>query len=410
MAGDVRLTEERLRTWLDGNQPARERLCVQLLSMDRRFRGVRPRQPKGGPDGGYDLEAATENGSRVVGAIGFRNSPTDGAADQRWAKVKFESDFVNAVANAGEFTVFVFFTNIRLSVGARQKLRVLGRTLSEAAVEIVDREQMRLALDSAEGLAARYQFLQISLSEAEQASFFARWGADLESLVATSFAAVEERLHRLEFLHDRQRRLAGLSFRIRLRSPTTAAELGHVRAVLSLGKFTRDLIRSQWHVGVCNNSPLRRAPNRSPDACLATAFWLAEPNSIRGTSARTWADPFAVIYGSGGFDEFSDPAEAASLGDLDEAMFAFVMNRRLFEVSAAIDMYANEYLIWSASVDDLAADRPNEDPRTPWSFSEDELADEWVRVGPKSFVGSLHFSTSTPRRMWNAPRLAVPRQ
>jgi hypothetical protein len=37
--------------------------------------------------------------------------------------------------------------------------------------EVVDRERMRIALDSPDGFSIRFQYLDIPLSEAEQASF-----------------------------------------------------------------------------------------------------------------------------------------------------------------------------------------------------------------------------------------------
>lgn len=405
MNTDSRLTEERLRTWLDGNQPARERLCIQILSLDRRYTNARPRQPKGGPDGGFDIEAFSDIGSRAVGAVGFRNSPTDSSTDQRWINKKFKDDLAKAKSGAGEFQIFVFLTNVRLSVGQRQKLLTVGRTMSEAVIEVVDREQMRLALDSPEGLAARYQFLQIPLSESEQAAFFARWGADLESLVTTSFAAVEERLHRLEFLHERERPISSLGFQITLATPTRITDLPHVRAFFSLAKLTRDIERSHWNVGVCNNSPLRNAPSCGSGPCLAGAFWLRDETQVHETSASTWSNPFRAVGATGGFSEFSDPEIVPRLGDIDEGIFAFFMNRKLFEAVHSIRMFANEYLVWSATIDQLRGDAPNAAPRTPWKFSDEELTDSWVRVMPSGFTGRIEFSSLTPRRMWGAPRL-----
>jgi hypothetical protein len=402
------LTEERLRTWLDGNQLARERLCVQLLSLDRRFRQVHSRQPKGGPDEGYDLEAVLEDGRAVVGAIGFRNSPTDSAADQRWVREKFQHDLQRAKASADTFQLFIFFTNVRLTVGVHQKLLVLGKSLVDVDIEIVHRELMRLSLDSPEGLAARYQYLQIPLSETEQAAFFARWGGELSSLLTTSFAAVEERLHRLEFLHERDRPLVALAFRIRLRAPTAIVDLPHVRAFLSLARIRRNSRRSQWHVGVCNNSPTRNAPNCGVGPCLAGAFWLQHADKPHSTKAWTWPDPYDMIAAQGGFNEFSDPKVVSTLADIDNGLFAFFMNRRLFDRIAGIHLYANEYLIWSTSADQLHGDNPNSEPETPWRFAADELADPWVRVMPKDYRGSLQFSSSTPRRLWDAPRLRLP--
>src|SRR5947209_15645480 len=112
--GIPQLTDERLRHWLDSNQLARERLCQVVLSLDRRFSDVRPRHPRGGPDGGRDLEATFEGGRAAFGAIGFRNSATDSPTDKRWVIKKFKADLESGLT-ATSLKVFVFFTNVHLT-------------------------------------------------------------------------------------------------------------------------------------------------------------------------------------------------------------------------------------------------------------------------------------------------------
>ena len=50
-------TDERLKNYLDTNQLQRERMCRAILAIDKRFSEVRPRHPRGGPDGGRDIQA-----------------------------------------------------------------------------------------------------------------------------------------------------------------------------------------------------------------------------------------------------------------------------------------------------------------------------------------------------------------
>lgn len=50
-------TDEKLKGFLDTNQLHREQLCLAVLSLDKRFTDVRPRHPRGGRDGGRDIEA-----------------------------------------------------------------------------------------------------------------------------------------------------------------------------------------------------------------------------------------------------------------------------------------------------------------------------------------------------------------
>ena len=68
-----RLTEERLRHHLDSNQVMRERMCLTVLPLLGPFTREQPRRPKGGPDGGRDIEAVYQGRTMIWGAVGFRN-------------------------------------------------------------------------------------------------------------------------------------------------------------------------------------------------------------------------------------------------------------------------------------------------------------------------------------------------
>ena len=96
----VKKTDERLRSWLDTNQLARERMCLAILSLDSRFLNVRPRNPRGGRDGGRDLEATLSDGREVWGAIGFQNSVSDSSDDKKQAKRKKRGHSVILVVNS----------------------------------------------------------------------------------------------------------------------------------------------------------------------------------------------------------------------------------------------------------------------------------------------------------------------
>jgi hypothetical protein len=67
-----RLTEERLRNHLDCNQAMRERMCLALLPLLGPYTREQPRRPKGGPDGGRDIEAVYEGRTTIWGAVGFK--------------------------------------------------------------------------------------------------------------------------------------------------------------------------------------------------------------------------------------------------------------------------------------------------------------------------------------------------
>ncbi len=84
---DVRLTEERLRSWLDSNQVQRERLCLHLLPLFGPYTNVTPRRPKGGRDGARDIQAIFDGGLEAWGAVGFQNSANDSTKNKTWVKI-----------------------------------------------------------------------------------------------------------------------------------------------------------------------------------------------------------------------------------------------------------------------------------------------------------------------------------
>lgn len=86
-----------------------------------------------------------------------------------------------------------------MSEGEVEELNQSAESKGISFVDIYWRERIRYALDSPEGLAIRYQYLSIPLSEAEQASFFSRFGKDLERLVTGRFERLEKKLDLAEF-------------------------------------------------------------------------------------------------------------------------------------------------------------------------------------------------------------------
>src|ERR1700733_9105174 len=115
-------TDERLRSFLDTNQLVRERLPADLLAIDRRFSGVKPRHPRGGRDGGVDIDATFEGRVAAV-AIGFVNGAKDSDAEKSQIKKKYLEDAQSAAAKAPRPEVFVFFTNINLTLAEKSDLQ-----------------------------------------------------------------------------------------------------------------------------------------------------------------------------------------------------------------------------------------------------------------------------------------------
>jgi hypothetical protein len=151
----VRLTEERLRTWTLA-QEERERMCIGIPALDPRYSNVKPRRPKGGPDGGRDLEAIYSDRETVWGGVGFRANATDSTEDKSWAREKFSADISSALAEAPTLWGFVSFTNIDLTPREVNEIETTAKSRGLSFVEIFYRERLRIVLDSPRGLGLRY--------------------------------------------------------------------------------------------------------------------------------------------------------------------------------------------------------------------------------------------------------------
>ena len=92
-------TDERLKSFLDTNQLARERICLAVLALDRRFSEVRPRHPRGGPDGARDIDANFLSSQLAFGAVGFLNQASDSDEQKNRAIKKFHDDIDVALAH-----------------------------------------------------------------------------------------------------------------------------------------------------------------------------------------------------------------------------------------------------------------------------------------------------------------------
>ena len=188
-------TDRQLKDRLNANQVVRERMCVELLQTQRDFHDVRPRLPKGGPDGGRDLEATYKDGVRVVGAVGFVNDAADTPGHRRNVESKFAKDLARASTIAADEhervpEVFVFFTNVGLTPAIIERLIKSAYAANFGRCEVFDRERIRLMLDRNTGYAIRQRYLGISLSDAEQKDFFDRWGSELQRVMSTSLGSI----------------------------------------------------------------------------------------------------------------------------------------------------------------------------------------------------------------------------
>jgi len=115
-------TDEKLKSYLDTNQLHREQMCRAVLATDKRFMDVRPRHPRGGPDGGRDIQAIFRDELTAFGAVGFVNQANDSEEQKKKIKNKFSDDLESAISAEPKLKAFVFFTNINLTIGEKDSM------------------------------------------------------------------------------------------------------------------------------------------------------------------------------------------------------------------------------------------------------------------------------------------------
>lgn len=429
-------TDERLKGYLDTNQLHREQMCLAVMGIDNRFSDVRPRHPRGGPDGARDMEAAFKGVLRVFGAVGFVNQANDSEEHKKKAVKKFNDDLTEALKQDPKPEVFVFFTNVNLTLGEKDDLVATAKAKGLFESEVFDRERIRLSLDNPDGLSIRFQYLNMPLSEAEQATFFARWGDDIQGLITDGFGKLQKSINRVQFLQEMNQYLSHFTAVLELDRQYRGNEIGHYRAFATLqlkgpvhgifsimfgatdnsdrgnAKTEEDLLKGQS--GICGSlyggqwemripedyveaPPSEKADEDNDEPTLP----YAPAGNIRGVGL---GDPVKTIRIGYRNSQFIRLGPELRLQDFDECTFVFFLNQSLAEKLHSINIYANEYKVAEIPNGGFSIDRTPVKYYVPLLFSNSELADPWVRVRPSNYSSAFHiyFSEHTPRRFFDA--------
>ncbi len=422
-------TDERLKGYLDTNQLRREQMCLAVLAIDRRFTEVRPRHPRGGPDGGRDIDAIFSGAQRAFGAVGFVNQATDSGDHKRAAMRKFRDDLTHALKQQPQPQVFVFLTNVNLTTREKDELVEIALANGIAYAEVFDRERIRILLDGPDGLSIRFQYLDIALSEAEQSTFFARWGQDIQGLITDGFSQIQESLNRIHFLQEATLPLVHLAAVLELDREYDSTEIGHFRAftVLYLKSPVDGVLG--WLFGRTDNSERPLASSTEHLArgrsgigeSICGGQWetrVSEDREVAEKSQRFQPDRGFTSIGlksTGAIhlrysrDSLIRLAPEPLLKDTDECMFLFWLNRGLAERVKAIRIFANEYKLIEINQHGFGIDGSSFEPEVPLFFSAAELADPWVRLRPRlASAFTIRFSEQTPTRFFRAAEVPDP--
>jgi hypothetical protein len=305
------------------------------------------------------LEAVFNGQARSWGAVGFRNGATDSPADKRWVKNKFSKDLSQAKIKNPVLDHFVFFTNIDLTPSEVNKLQLFARSSGIVVCDIFFRERIRMLLDSAEGLALRYQYLGIEMSSPEQAAFFARFGNSLQD----RFDDIDRKLARIEFHSECAR-------------PTRYVGIGMWLGSLLRSDEIADLVLLAVVVA-------ERKPAPHPTLCISAVVGPDYPDGDnRGalkSEVTVWAGcpPKRVLQG-GQVETF--PArdkltlglavdaieEFLSVADFDGVWLHLYANQETITLGKSIELIVNGYVLAKSDLMDL-------------SFEPARPDDEWLR-------------------------------
>jgi hypothetical protein len=418
-------TDERLKNYLDTNQLHREQMCLAILSIDKRFSDVRPRHPRGGRDGGRDIEAVFREDQIAYCAVGFMNQVNDSAEQKKAIIGKFGLDLNSAIEAEPKPKTFIFLTNINLTIGEKDELIESAKKKGILFCEILDRERLRIALDGPDGFSIRFQYLNIPLSEAEQASFFARWGDDIQSVISTGFQRVENTLKRILFLHEAHDVLEILTISFQLDKNYSADEINHFRlfCILQLKEPKQNILSilfgaSDKRNRMQNDLDFSTQPSGVKNG-IGTGQWEKhinleadeEADIQNGKGKRRYVsvgsgagigknevESIGISYHKGSLIRF-DPSIV--LRDLDEAMFLPFMNKSLADKIKSIYVYSNGYKLKEVNRSEFYIDDNKIEPDFPVKFTDEELADQWVSIRPNNASAfNIRFFEETPLRMF----------
>ena len=435
-------TQEKLKSYLDTDQLNRERLCLSIMQLDGRFQNIRPRHPRGGPDGGRDIEATYNSNKIVYAAVGFVNSANDSKEQKNRIFSKFKDDSKNALKSAPKPDVFVFFTNIDLTIKEKEKLSNGSLKIGFEVVDIFDREVIRSILDSVNGFSVRQQYLNIMMSEEEQIAFFSKWGNDINNLISDRMLGVEEKIDRILFFQEAQVPLETFTVKFILNRPYSSEELGHFR-ILTSGQLVEESAEIQhllWLVGSganrFKNSDHLHSEGHPKQVGTGSRAWVGrfedierdrsifdakiEWKSIGSSSSVGYESYSSVFCKFNHASSFFRYGKYLTLHDLDYSRFAFMVNESFVSKIASVEFYANGYLLDHHNSWDFeerkTTSKEEDSTNDPVSifldeaFSSKEKQDEWMVMSPGERGSSLMicFSERTPRKIYNSKRIDLP--
>lgn len=336
MIGDPKLTDERLRSWLNGDQPSRERLCRAVMAMDPQYQHVEPRRPEGGPDGARDIQAIDTNFRPVWGAVGFRNSVSDSADDRRVISKKFRDDLDAALAEFSQLKSFAFFTNVDLRPSEIKTLREHANSKGITHIDIYWRERIGRALDSVEGLGLRFQYLKIPLSEPEQISFFGRFGNQIESLITTNQERLETRLDGIEFGIATTYPFRSIELTVDLNEAVNVNDLADAAVLIEMALPNRDMLFVHIETAIDDHD--------KPPKTNAKCWLWSSPDSFVGSGQSTVNLKLLRFHVSCSVHLTDRQGMPITFGSLEGCPMSIYLTKPMVSCSRQLELLLNDFV------------------------------------------------------------------
>lgn len=363
----------------------------------------------------------------AFGAVGFLNGASDSNEQKTREKNKIRDDLKAALAATPKPQVFIFLTNVNLTIGEKDALIAEAKAATISYCEIFDRERIRIALDESDGFAIRFQYLGLTLSPEEQASFFAKWGDGIQSLVTSGFQRLEATIDRVLFLQEASDVLSTLYIRLELDRAYPASEIGHFRAFCYMHPVEPKLKIFEIVFGSSDRANRFRddVKDKSSDKPgikhgISGVQWESyfEPKETEkkreekekfvqvGSFSSVGMDPIrAILMQYSHASSFIRFEPRLQLRDFDEATYLPSLNRSLAEKIKCIHVYANGYKIDEFPKSSFNIDATEFESSVPYIFSAEEMTDPWVRIRPNTVSAfTISFSSKTRRRLFSSPK------
>lgn len=250
----------------------------------------------------------------------------------------------------------------------------------------------------------------ISLSNAEQAAFFAEYGSQIEQILHKGFGGIDNRLKRLEFLHDCSKPLMGATAILTLRQECTVEDLGHFRFMVEVFNMHEDAPYPGLWIAGRDAYPERHSQGKSGKYIgVQSLAWSRNPDEeIQNTQFSMFSistnqlDAGAHLHKRGPY---------RTLKDLDGRRMSIYVTKPLFDLTAGIYFIANDYIIAGADAEyfiplDVSPLMVWPEPlsevekQVPWVVVTLKIVDppEWMNPELARTGWNLEFSTYTPQK------------